>query len=152
MSLKDWQTNGWLKPHTPIAKEIGRLFDVVERDLRVGNSSQTDPDWRFVAAYNAALQCCAIALHASGYQATKGGGAHHYTIESLKLTMADDGSSVDELQAFKSKRGNAVYEMTGIASETEITQLCTLAMGLRDRVRAWLKQNHPRLLTKGNKK
>jgi hypothetical protein len=151
MSFKDWQTNGWLKPHTPDAKEISRLFDVVERDLRVGNDGHTDPDWRFVAAYNAALQCCAIALYASGYQATKGGGAHHYTIESLKLTIQDDGTSIDELQAFKSKRGGAVYEMTGIASETEITQLCTLAMNLRDRVRAWLRHNHPQLLTKGKK-
>ena len=152
MTLRDWQKNGWLKPHAPDSVEIGRLFDVVQRDLRVGNDSRTDPDWRFVAAYNAALQSAAIALYASGFQATKGGGAHHYTIESLKLTIGDEGSAVDELHAFKSKRGGAVYETTGIATETEIKDLCRLATDLRDRVRIWLTQHHPQLLRGGPKR
>jgi hypothetical protein len=56
------------------------------------------------------------------------------------------------LQAFKSKRGGIVYEMTGIATETEIKDLCRLAKDLRDRVTAWLKQAHPQLLTKGRRK
>jgi hypothetical protein len=54
----------------------------------------------------------------------------------------------------KAKRGGAIYEATGIASETEIEELCRLAAALRDRVRAWLEQNHPKLLTieQGKKK
>src|SRR5687768_8006322 len=116
MSLNDWQKNGWLRPHVPDAVEIQRLFQVVERDLRVGNDGHTDPDWRFVATYNAALQSANIALFASGFEALKGGGAHYYTIESLKLAIGDDGSTIDELQAFKSKRGGTVYEATGLAS------------------------------------
>ena len=77
-----------------------------------------------------------MALHANGFEAAKGGGAHHYAIESLKLTITASSELVDELQAFKSKRGGAIYEMTGIATETEIGDLRNLATELRDRVRA----------------
>ena len=44
------------------------------------------------------------------------------------------------------------YQAT--VSETEIEELCRLAAALRDRVCAWLEQNHPKLLTieQGKKK
>ena len=151
MSLSDWQKNGWLKPHQTQQVEIKRLFDVIERDLRVSGDRKMDADWRFVAAYNAALQSANVALHASGFEAAKGGGAHHYTIESLKLTIAASAELVDELQAFMSKRGGAVYEMTGIATETEIDGLRKLAIELRDRARAWLEKTHPSLASAASK-
>jgi hypothetical protein len=146
MSLKDWQKNAWLKPHQTSREEVKRLFDVIDRDLRVSGDAKMDADWRFVAAYNAALQAAATALYASGFEAAKGGGAHYYTLESLKFTIGDDGKLVEALQAFKSKRGGVVYEMIGIASETEISDLRALAQELRDRVRGWLKREHPQLL------
>jgi hypothetical protein len=146
MSLSDWQKNAWVKPHASSSDETKQLLDVVARDLRVSGNAEMDPDWRFIAAYNAALQSATVALHASGFEATKGGGAHFYTIESLKFTVGDDGDLVDLLQAFKSKRGGAVYEKIGIASETEIAELRDLAERLRDRVVAWLKTDYPRLL------
>src|SRR3954469_3749902 len=60
MSLNDWQKNGWLRPHTPSAAETQRLLDVVDRDLRAAGNKGMDDDWRFVAAYNAALQSANI--------------------------------------------------------------------------------------------
>ncbi len=36
--------------------------------------------------------------------------------------------------------------MIGIASESEIGELCRLAGELRDRVRVWLERNHPGLV------
>ncbi len=111
-----------------------------------------DPDWRFVAAYNAALQATTTALYASGFEAAKGGGAHYYSIESIKLTIEAPGELVDELQAFKAKRGNAVYEMTGIATESEIKELRNLAIELRDMVIQWLTDNHPHLIAKTKRK
>lgn len=149
--MSEWQKNAWVKPIRQDAVAIERLFQVVQRDLRVGRDPKGDPDWRFVAAYNAALQSATIALHACGYEATKGGGAHHTTIESLRLTIGDDGKAVDELQMFRAKRGGMIYEMIGIASESEIRDLCRLAVELRDRVRAWLEQNHPGLVKQEKK-
>lgn len=146
MNLSDWQRNGWLKPRPPNRIEVANKLKVVERDLRVSGDPNTDDDWRFVAAYNAALQCAAAALLASGFEAAKGGVAHHHTIESLRLTVGDDGTLADPLQAFRAKRGGAVYESVGIASGTEIEELRNLAVELRDRVTAWLRQHHPDLI------
>lgn len=146
MSLANWQKNGWLKTHQASKAEIQNLLGVVDRDLKVGVDAQMHPDYRFIASYNAALQTANIALRASGYEATKGGGAHHYTIESLKFTIAADGEVIDALQAFKAKRGGAVYESTDIATESEIDELSKLATELHAITVAWLKAQHPHLL------
>jgi hypothetical protein len=114
--------------------------------LATSADQKLDGDWRFAIAYNAALQCAALALKAAGYEVPKAGGAHHHTIESLRLTICDDGSIVDPLQAFRAKRGGGIYETTGVASDTEIEELRALAMNLHDRVFAWLRKAHPHLL------
>jgi hypothetical protein len=105
-----------------------------------------DPDWRFAIAYNAALQSAAAALKAAGYDVPKGGGAHHRTIESLRLTIGDDGVITEALQHYRSKRGGGVYETTGIASDQEVREIQELASQLFDRVAAWIKKTHPALM------
>jgi hypothetical protein len=122
------------------------LLAVIDRDVKRSANPQIDTDWRFAIAYNAALQSAAVALKASGYEAPKGGGAHHRTIESLRLTLGDDGTMVDALQAFRARRGGGIYETTGIASDTEVEELRDPACNLRDRVQAWLARKHPALL------
>jgi hypothetical protein len=143
MTWSDWQKNGWLKPRPPDRVEIANKLKGVERDLRVSGDPHVDDDGRFIAAYNAALQCPAAALLAAGFEASTGGGAHHHTIESLRLTIGDDGTLSTPLQAFRAKRAGAVYESVGIASVTEIDELRDLAAELRDRLTAWLRQQHP---------
>src|SRR5437667_2060084 len=69
-----------------------------------------------------------------------------HTIESLKLTIGDDGGVVDSLQAFRAKRGGGIYEATGIASDTEIKELRDLAKELQNRVLDWLRTHHAPLL------
>src|SRR5262249_14155528 len=119
---------------TAMTKAIARF---VKADVKL------DGYWRFAIAYNAALQCAAMALNAAVYQVPKGGGTHYHTIESLKLTIGDDGTLVDPLQAFRSKRGGGIYETTGVASETEIEELRASAKSLQARVLDWLKAHHP---------
>src|SRR5277367_6202577 len=120
MSFQDWQKNGWLLPHQTSQNEIAGLLAVVDRDLATSADPKLDGDWRFAIAYNAALQCAALALKAAGYEVPKKGGAHHHTIESLKLTIGDDVTIVKPLQAFRAKRAGGIYETTGVASNTEI--------------------------------
>lgn len=148
MSFEDWVKNGWLRPHRPVAQEIAGLRAVIERDLAASGDEKLDGDWRFAIAYNAALQSAALALRAAGYEVPKGGGAHHHTIESLKLTLDDDGSIVTPLQQFRAKRGGGIYETTGIASDTEIEELRNLARELRDRVVERVRTRHPQLMSK----
>jgi hypothetical protein len=146
MSFHDWQKNGWLRPHKTSRQEIAGLLAVIERDLAASADSKIDGDWRFAIAYNSALQCAAMALKSAGYETPKGGGAHHQTIESLRLTIGDDGAIVDPLQAFRAKRGGGIYETTGVASNSEIEELRALAVTLRDRVLEWMRQAHSELL------
>ena len=146
MSLQEWLKNGWLRPHQTSPQEIAGLRAVVKRDLKASADANLDADWRFAIAYNAALQCAALALYAAGFEAPKGGGAHHRTIESLRLTLGDDGKVTEPLQAFRAKRGGGIYETTGIASDGEIRELRALATSLQERVLKWLQARHPELL------
>ena len=146
MSFQEWQKNGWLRPHQPTSDEVAGLLAVIDRDLVASADPNLDDDWRFAIAYSAALQCAALARKAAGYEAPNGGGTHHHAIESLRLTIGDDGTIVDPLQSFRAKRGGGIYETTGIASPSEIAELRTLAAGLRRTVIDWLKAQHPELL------
>ena len=67
MSLKQWEDNGWLKPHRTSRKEISNLLNIVERDLQDARR-EISADWRFGIAYNAALKLCRILLSAEGYR------------------------------------------------------------------------------------
>lgn len=146
MSFAEWQKNGWIRPHQPSRQEVAGLVAVIDRDLATSADPNLDDDWRFAIAYNAALQCAALALKAAGFEVPKGGGAHHHTIESLRLTIGDDGSITDPLQAFRGKRAGGIYETTGIASEADVIELLTLAKGLKSRVLVWVAKQRPELL------
>lgn len=99
-----------------------------------------------MAAFNVALQSATIALLACGYDLPKGTGSHQRMIDTLKYTIGADARLVDELQAFRGKRGGTVYESVGIASESEIQEMRQLAVELSDHVMAWLKTHHRELL------
>jgi hypothetical protein len=146
--LDEWAKNGWLRPHAASRGELERLYRVVRRDLREAAKSKIDADWRFAMAYNAALQSAAAALYSAGYEATKGGGAHHRTIESILLTVGDEDDCVAQLQTFRAKRGGGIYEETDVATDAELTALRELAARLFDRVRAWVAANHAALAPK----
>jgi hypothetical protein len=145
MSFEEWRKLGHLKPHGPSRDELEKLYRVIRRDLKAAANKKMDDDWRFAAAYNAALQCAAAALKASGYEAPKAGGAHFHTIESLKLTVGDDPPIVEQLQAFRAKRGGGIYEETDVASDHEIKTLRHLAAELFERVREYVRRVAPRI-------
>ena len=145
MSFDDWLANGHLKCHVSSRDELEKLYRVIRRDIKAAGNRKMDDDWRFVAAYNAALQSASAALKAAGYEVPKGGGAHFQTIESLKLTIQDDGTIVDQLQKFRAKRGGGIYEETEIASEQEIKELRNLATVVFEKVRNYIATKYPTL-------
>ena len=144
MSLRDWESNGWLKPHRPTRAQVAAIFGVVDRDLA---DSQRDlsPDGRFNIAYNAALQLCAIALLAAGWRADRL-QAHYRTIAALPLILGpkwQDGA--DYLDACRSKRNSLEYDAAGRVSVAEAKELRDFAMSLRAAVVEWLAAAHPEL-------
>ena len=104
-------------------------------------------DWRLAIAYNAALQCATAALAASGYRASR--EAHHFRIiHSLSFTLSVAPKRVELLDAFRKKRNTCDYERAGVASAAETKEIASLARELRQRLKDWLRQNHPDLLSK----
>ena len=55
MTLKDWEANGWLRPHKTSRQEIGNLLVIVRRDLTDARSEGISDDWRFGIAYSNSL-------------------------------------------------------------------------------------------------
>jgi hypothetical protein len=145
VSLQDWLNEGHLKAHKTSRKEIEQLFAVFERDIKDAGAEDLSADRRFATAYNAALMAARAALAASGYR-TSGEGGHYWTIQSLAFTLQLDTSTITKFNKFRQKRNISDYEMIGMVSEQEVSEMVALAKTLRETVVAWLKNNHPELV------
>ena len=147
VSLQDWLNEGRLKSHKTSRKEIEQLFAVFERDMADAKAVGLSADRRFATAYNAALMAARAALAACGYR-TSGEGGHYWTIQSPTSTLQLDNRTIRKLNKFRQKRNISDYEMIGMVSEQEVSEVVTLAQELRDMVTVWLKKNHPELIGK----
>jgi len=143
--LQDWLNEGHLKAHKTSRREIEQLFAVFERDMRDARTKDLSADRRFATAYNAALMAARAALAASGYR-TSGEGGHYWTIQSLAFTLQLDTSTITKFNKFRQKRNISDYEMIGMVSEQEVSEMVALAKTLRETVADWLKNNHPQLI------
>jgi hypothetical protein len=146
MTLEHWARMSCLQPSRPTPQEVGRLFQVVARDLSDASSTSISSDARFMSAYSAAEALCRIALLASGYQVQKGQSQHHHSIESLPLTLGSHhAGDVHYLTACRRKRHQGIYEQVGVASVKDAEDLVVFAMRLRGEVEEWLVRQHPTL-------
>ena len=145
MSLERWLNLGWLTEHQTSFQEIGDLLALVGRDLGDCRTSGLSADWRLAIAYNAALQAAKAALAACGYRASR--ESHHYrVIHSLELTLNAESDLVDQLDMFRRKRNAIEYDRAGMVSEQEVEEMIAVATEVEDRVKSWLRRNHPSLL------
>jgi len=146
MSLKQWASNGWLKPHKTSAEEIGNLLAIVKRDLHDALETGISADWRFGIAYNAALKLCTILLHADGYRPDKN-LAHYRTLQALPLILGTERKmDADYLDACRAKRNTVEYDMVGDATNADAEELVEFVKELEKDALEWLKKAHPNLL------
>lgn len=144
MSLAQWASNGWLRPHKTTRQQIVDLLAIVERDLADSEQSLS-ADWQFGIAYNAALKLCTILLYASGYRPEKN-LAHYRTLQALPLILGPErDDDADYLDACRAKRNTAEYDAAGTVSQSEARELREFAQQLRQDVLTWLRQHHPEL-------
>jgi hypothetical protein len=145
MSLKQWEDNGWLKPHRTSRQEISNLLSIVERDLQDARR-EISADWRFGISYNAALKLCRILLSAEGYRPSHE-LQHYRTLTALPEILGEakkaDAKYLDDC---RKKRNIVEYEYVGGASGPDADELIEFVKDLRDEVIAWLKKKHPELL------
>lgn len=146
MSLQDWESNGWLKPHTTSPKEIRDLLRVVDREISDAGQLVLSADGRFTHAYQAAPQLCAAILFASGYIASRVSN-HYRTILAMPLIFGekrkDDAFYLDTC---RNKRNDADYRLAGAISDPDAKELLEFAIDFRKDVVDWLKKNHPELV------
>ncbi len=144
MSLQDWLNDGWVKTQKSSSREIKNLMSIANRDLNQSQLAGLSNDTRLTIAYNAALQCCAAALAASGYRVSH--EAHHYRlIQSLSFTLNLDNSVIKLLDDFRKKRNISDYQRAGTVSAQEAKEMYELALQLRRQVVEWIRNNHPEL-------
>lgn len=145
MTLKQWQTNGWLKIEPTSRDEIANMLAMVDRDLKDAACS-ISPDWRFGIAYNAALKLCTILVRAEGYR--PGHSLHHYrAIMAMPLILGqskrDDANYLDSC---RTKRNKVEYDYIGGASDADADELIEFAAELKTEVLKWLQDTHQELL------
>lgn len=149
MSFEDLRRSRRLRPHDTSPEEIRGLLQKARRDLQHARVADDSEDWRFIAAYSAALSLCTIPVAASGYRAS--GPGHHATI--IYALSASFGSEAVKLMNYlddcRELRNEALYEKPGLASVEEVEQLITVVEKLREFVLAWLAEEHPKLLPEG---
>jgi hypothetical protein len=146
MSLKQWQANGWLKPHATSRQEVGQLFAIARRDLVDARQTGLSPDWRFGIAYNAALKLCTILLYAEGYRPAHD-LAHYRTLQALPLILGSQRKADAEyLDRCRSKRNTVEYNCVGGATGADADELMAFAESLETDVLAWLKRQYPGLM------
>jgi hypothetical protein len=146
VSLKQWEANGWLKPHKTSPNEIGNLLAIVSRDLEDAKGG-VSPDWRFAIAYNAALKLCTVLLYAEGYRPSH--GAHHFrSILAMPLILGPTSQpDADYLDACRNKRNAVEYDYVGAATEEEAEELRAFVDEFKEAVHRWLVERHPGLLS-----
>jgi len=147
VSLKDWLNEGKLRNHDTSRDEIDKLFAVYERDLADARIETLSADRRFATAYNAALMMARAALAASGYQTT-GEGAHYLAIQSLAFTLKLGTETITKFNKFRQKRNITDYEMIGMVSNQEVSEMIALAQQLHSGLSNWLKAYYPKLAGK----
>lgn len=81
MTLKQFLTDGRLKPHRTSSREIRDLLRVVDRNLKDAAVREISFDLRFITAYQAALQLATVVLAGSEVRTT--GTSHHYEAAEL---------------------------------------------------------------------
>ena len=145
MTLQQWASNGWLKPHRTSAEEIGNLLTIARRDMDDARTHTISDDWRFGIAYNAALKLCTILLYAEGYRPDKN-LAHYRTLQALPLILGDKRKADTEyLDACRIKRNTVEYDYVGGVTGSEADELIEFVKELETDVLAWLKSKHPGL-------
>ena len=145
MSLQDWHSFGWLKPHETSLEELSNLLAIADRDIADAGSAALSADWRFGIAYNAALKLCTMMLYEAGFMPEKS-LAHYRTLLSIQYTLGEHRKSDAEyLDACRIKRNHVEYDYVNGASVTEAQELVDFVRDLRTEVVGRLQGKYPNL-------
>ena len=145
MTWKELLAEKRVAAHTTSKQELDDLRSAVERNLRDAAIPELSADNRFGVAYEAALLLGKMVIACAGYR-VKGQGAHQTTFAALKLALgAGISKTATYLERCRRKRNELSYDMAGVVTDTEATEILAQATALQDTVEQWIAQNHQHL-------
>jgi uncharacterized protein (UPF0332 family) len=121
--------------------EIDRAMERASRDLRTAKKIVADdPDWGFAVAYNAVLQASRAYMFSLGYRPSSAEG--HKNAFSFMLLALDEAYKdlVTYFDRMRKKRNQAVYDASGLITETEARNLLRMATDFVALIAAKLKE------------
>jgi uncharacterized protein (UPF0332 family) len=147
MSLKNLLEIGSLDEAKPQREDIQRLLAAAERNLNDAGVTDISDENRFDAAYKCVMQCALASLLAHGYRPAMSKPGHHQTaIQSLPTTIGLDKETMVELDELRKLRNCDDYEGEPVSPD-EVEDAQGHAKALLARVRTWLGEHHPELLS-----
>ena len=145
MTWKELLAENRVETHRTSKQELDDLRSAVQRNLLDAAISQLSADNRFGLAYEAALLLGKMAIACAGFR-VKGQGAHDTTFAAMKLALgAGIGRTAAYLERCRRKRNELSYDMAGVVTDTEATEILTQAQMLQKTVEQWIAENYPDL-------
>ena len=133
MTWKELLAENRVETHATSKQELDDLRSAVERNLGDAAIPQLSADNRFGLAYEAALLLGKMAVACAGYR-VKGQGAHQTTFAALKLALgAGISKTAAYLERCRRKRNELSYDMAGVVTDTEATEILAQAITLKRR-------------------
>jgi hypothetical protein len=147
MTLESYRTNGWLHKHQSSTEEIRNLLGVADTKISDYQKAKAlSADSRVSLAHNAIMASAIAVLAAAGYRTARGGSEHYHTIEALEFTIDPERKLIRRLDAFRKKRNQSTYEVSGSVSDMEAEHGFALALQVRAEAEKWIKTNRPELV------
>ena len=115
MTPEDLQRQGLLQPAPPSAARYRAAIKRARRSLVTARAVlESDHDWAFVIAYDAALQAAMGLLAVDGWRTRPGEGSHKAVVEYAKIvTSAGSGMDIRFFDKMRRDRHRAVYDAAG---------------------------------------
>jgi hypothetical protein len=146
MTWKELLAEKRVEAHRTSKQQLDDLRSAVDRNLRDAAVPKLSADNRFGLAYEAGLLLGKMAVACAGYR-VKGQGAHQTTFAALKLALgAGVSGTAAYLERCRRKRNELSYDVAGVVTDTEATEILAQATALRKTVEQWIAENHPHLM------
>jgi uncharacterized protein (UPF0332 family) len=100
--------------------EIDRALKRAARDLTTARKIMVeDPDWGFAVAYNAVLQASRAYMFSRGYRPESAQG-HRNTFAFMAIALGEEHEDlITYFDRMRKKRNQAIYDISGLITETE---------------------------------
>ncbi len=146
MTWKELLAERHVETHVTSKQELDDLRSAVARNLRDAAIAQLSADNRFGLAYEAALLLGKMVVACAGYR-VMGQGAHRSTFAALKLALGPGvNKTATYLERCRRKRNELSYDMAGVVTDGEATEMLAQATALQITVEQWIAVNHPQLV------